>query len=127
MGEASQRPTRGARASASLPEGERLHSVPHAPILTTVIGSYPFPSWLEFCAEHVEDDVFGPDDLAEIQQDAVIAAVMDQVRAGLDVISDGEQSRFDFNLSFYAFLDGLELERGARRRFGPPGTASQTS
>jgi 5-methyltetrahydropteroyltriglutamate--homocysteine methyltransferase len=94
--------------------------VPHAPILTTVIGSYPFPSWLEFCAEHVEDDVFGPDDLAEIQQDAVIAAVMDQVRAGLDVISDGEQSRFDFNLSFYAFLDGLELERGARRRFGPP-------
>ena len=47
---------------------------------------------------------------------------MDQVRAGLDVISDGEQGRFDFNLSFYAYLDGLELESaprgggGARRR-----------
>ena len=30
------------------------------------------------------------------------AAVSDQVRAGLDVITDGEQARFDFNLSFYA-------------------------
>jgi 5-methyltetrahydropteroyltriglutamate--homocysteine methyltransferase len=45
---------------------------------------------------------------------------MDQVRAGLDVISDGEQGRFDFNLSFYAYLDGLELEDAPRRRWGPP-------
>ena len=42
------------------------------------------------------------------------------MRAGLDVITDGEQTRFDFNLSFYAFLDGLELEDEPRRRFGPP-------
>lgn len=42
------------------------------------------------------------------------------MRAGLDVVSDGEQSRFDFNLSFYAFLEGLEPEREPRRRFGPP-------
>jgi 5-methyltetrahydropteroyltriglutamate--homocysteine methyltransferase len=94
--------------------------MPHAPILTTVIGSYPFPSWLEFCAAQTSDGIFGPDDIAEIQQDAVTIAVMDQVRAGLDVISDGEQSRFDFNLSFYAFLDGLEPERELLRRFGPP-------
>jgi 5-methyltetrahydropteroyltriglutamate--homocysteine methyltransferase len=47
-------------------------------------------------------------------------AVMDQVRAGLDVITAGEQGRFDFNLSFYAYLDGLELESGPRRRLGPP-------
>src|SRR5690349_1535043 len=45
---------------------------------------------------------------------------MDQVRAGLDVISDGEQGRFDFNLSFYAYLEGLELESVPRRRWGPP-------
>jgi 5-methyltetrahydropteroyltriglutamate--homocysteine methyltransferase len=49
-----------------------------------------------------------------------VAVVAEQVRAGLDVITDGEQSRYDFNLSFYAFLDGLELEREPRRRFGPP-------
>jgi 5-methyltetrahydropteroyltriglutamate--homocysteine methyltransferase len=45
---------------------------------------------------------------------------MDQVWAGLDVITDGEQSRFDFNLSFYAFLGGIELETVSSRRFGPP-------
>jgi 5-methyltetrahydropteroyltriglutamate--homocysteine methyltransferase len=62
----------------------------------------------------------GPDDLEEAARDATLAAVMDQVRAGLDVISDGEQGRFDFNLSFYACLDGLELEDAPRRVWGPP-------
>jgi 5-methyltetrahydropteroyltriglutamate--homocysteine methyltransferase len=92
--------------------------VPHEPILTTVIGSYPLPGWLEFAAAHPE--AFGPDDRDELARDAVAVAIGDQVRAGLDVITDGEQGRFDFNLSFYAFLDGLELEREPRRRFGPP-------
>src|SRR3954466_14158754 len=92
--------------------------MPHEPVRTTVIGSYPFPGWLELAAEHIDD--FGPDDLEEATRDAVSAAIGDQVRAGLDVITDGEQGRFDFNLSFYAYLDGLELEREPRRRFGPP-------
>jgi len=87
-------------------------------IQTTVIGSYPFPGWLELAGQHLDE--LGPDDVAEAQRDAVTAAIGDQVRAGLDVITDGEQSRFDFNLSFYAYLDGLELERLPRRRFGPP-------
>ena len=39
--------------------------------------------------------------------DAVIAAVHDQVAAGLDVITDGEQTRYDFNLSFYGRLEGI--------------------
>ena len=64
------------------------------PLRTTVIGSYPFPSWLEHAAEHL--DAFGPDDIAEMQDDAVVAALGDQVRAGLDVVTDGEQTRFDF-------------------------------
>ena len=88
------------------------------PIRTTVIGSYPFPGWLEFSASHL--DLFGKDDLAELQRDAVIAAVHDQVSAGLDVITDGEQTRLDFNLSFYGFLDGIELESASPRQFGPP-------
>jgi 5-methyltetrahydropteroyltriglutamate--homocysteine methyltransferase len=62
----------------------------------------------------------GSDDLEEAARDATMVAVMDQVRAGLDVISDGEQGRFDFNLSFYAYLDGLELESAPARRWGPP-------
>jgi 5-methyltetrahydropteroyltriglutamate--homocysteine methyltransferase len=92
--------------------------MPHEPVRTTVIGSYPFPGWLELVAEQIDE--FGPDDLEEATRDAVSAAIGDQVRAGLDVITDGEQTRFDFNLSFYAYLDGLELEHEPRRRWGPP-------
>jgi 5-methyltetrahydropteroyltriglutamate--homocysteine methyltransferase len=83
-----------------------------------VIGSYPLPGWLEHAAAHLDD--FGPDDLAELQEDAVIAAVHDQVAAGLDVITDGEQTRLDFNLSFYGHLEGIELDDVPARRFGPP-------
>ena len=88
------------------------------PLRTSVIGSYPFPSWLEFSSQHLAE--FGSSDLAELQEDAVIAAVHDQVAAGLDVITDGEQSRLDFNLSFYGFLEGIDLESSPPRRFGPP-------
>jgi len=88
------------------------------PLRTTVIGSYPFPGWLEFASGRLEH--FGPADVAEMQDDAVTAAIADQRAAGLDVISDGEQTRFDFNLSFYGYLEGIELEAASPRRFGPP-------
>ena len=88
------------------------------PLRTTVIGSYPFPSWLEHAAAHL--DAFGPDDIAEMQDDAVVAALGDQVRSGLDVVTDGEQTRFDFNLSFYGYIEGIDLESAPPRRFGPP-------
>jgi 5-methyltetrahydropteroyltriglutamate--homocysteine methyltransferase len=88
------------------------------PLRTTVIGSYPFPGWLEFACQHL--DQFGAADRAELQDDAVIAAIHDQVLAGLDVITDGEQTRLDFNLSFYGYLEGIELEGASPRRFGPP-------
>jgi len=88
------------------------------PLRSSVIGSYPFPSWLEFASQHL--GVFGQADLAEIQRDAVVAAVHDQLDAGLDVITDGEQTRLDFNLSFYGYLEGIALEAAAPRRFGPP-------
>lgn len=85
---------------------------------TTVIGSYPFPGWLEFACANL--DQFGPADKAEVIEDAVTVAVSDQLRAGLDVITDGEQTRLDFNLSFYGFLEGIELEATPPRRWGPP-------
>ena len=98
--------------------GGLLNIMQPRPLRTTVIGSYPFPSWLEFASANL--GAFGPDDLAELQDDAVIAAVHDQVAAGLDVITDGEQTRLDFNLSFYGYLEGLDLEPAPPRRFGPP-------
>ncbi len=88
------------------------------PLRTTVVGSYPIPGWLEFASVRLEE--FGPEDVRELQEDAVIAAIHDQVAAGLDVITDGEQTRLDFNLSFYGFLEGIEREASPERRFGPP-------
>src|SRR4051812_41297028 len=88
------------------------------PLRTTVIGSYPFPGWLEFASQNL--DQFGEADLKELQDDAVICALADQVAAGLDVVTDGEQTRLDFNLSFYGYLEGIELEGKPPRRFGPP-------
>jgi 5-methyltetrahydropteroyltriglutamate--homocysteine methyltransferase len=88
------------------------------PLRTTVIGSYPFPGWLEFTSQHLNQ--LGAADIAEAQDDAVIVAIHDQVTAGLDVITDGEQTRLDFNLSFYGYLAGVELEGESPRLFGPP-------
>src|SRR5436190_22350608 len=88
------------------------------PLRTTVIGSYPFPGWLELACQNL--DKFGEADRAELIDDAVSVAIRDQTEAGLDVITDGEQTRLDFNLSFYGFLEGLELESASPRRFGPP-------
>src|SRR5690349_1097802 len=88
------------------------------PLRTSVIGSYPFPGWLEFACQNLSQ--FGEADRAEAQDDAVIVALRDQLAAGLDVVTDGEQTRLDFNLSFYGFLEGIELEGASPRRFGPP-------
>jgi 5-methyltetrahydropteroyltriglutamate--homocysteine methyltransferase len=74
---------------------------------------------LEFASSRL--DAFGADDLSEMLDDAVAVAVKDQMDAGLDEITDGEQTRLDFNLSFYGFLNGIASEPLPRRRFGPPG------
>ena len=86
-------------------------------IRTTVVGSYPFPGWLEFASQNL--DKFGPADIEEMIDDAVVAAVHDQVTAGLDVITDGEQTRLDFNLSFYGFIKGIEPNHAETRKWGP--------
>ena len=88
------------------------------PLRTTVIGSYPFPAWLEFASQHL--DQLGSADVAELVDDAVVCAIHDQVTAGLDVITDGEQTRLDFNLSFYGYLDGIDREQRSPRLWGPP-------
>jgi 5-methyltetrahydropteroyltriglutamate--homocysteine methyltransferase len=88
------------------------------PLRTTVIGSYPMPGWMELAVSHLDE--LGSADRVELQDDAVIAALHDQVTAGLDVVTDGEQTRLDFNLSFYGFLRGIDLEAASPRRWGPP-------
>ena len=88
------------------------------PLRTSVVGSYPFPAWLESCSGRLGE--FGTADVEEMQDDATAVAIGDQLRAGLDVITDGEQTRFDFNLSFYGHLEGIAMEAESPRKWGPP-------
>ena len=110
--------TRTKRVTAAADSMDRERRKQRRPLQTTVIGSYPFPGWLEFASDHL--DQFGNADIEELRTDAVITAVHDQLAAGLDVITDGEQTRYDFNLSFYGRLEGLDATPFSPRRFGPP-------
>ncbi len=88
------------------------------PLRTTVVGSYPFPGWLEIARRHLDE--FGAVDREELMDDAVAAAISDQMGAGLDVITDGEQTRLDYNLSFYGYVQGIQTDEAEVRRLGPP-------
>ena len=100
-------------------------------IAATVIGSWSFPGWYEKFIGDVgsHPDLFGPVDREEAVRDAVRLAIDDQLRAGLDRISDGEMQRVDFNLGFYEYLGGLKPIRrvrhwGAPRMTSVRGTAA---
>jgi 5-methyltetrahydropteroyltriglutamate--homocysteine methyltransferase len=92
------------------------------PVLpATVIGSWSIPGWYaKFCDDAVRHpELFGPEDREEALRDAVRLAVDDQLRAGADLITDGEMQRVDFNLGFYDYLSGIEPLPPARR-WGSP-------
>src|ERR1700686_911421 len=79
------------RTAAVHPTKPTQPQKPRLPLRTNVIGSYPFPGWLEFASLHLEQ--FGEADIEELKTDAVIVAVHDQLAAGLDVITDGDKAR----------------------------------
>jgi 5-methyltetrahydropteroyltriglutamate--homocysteine methyltransferase len=87
----------------------------------TVIGSWSFPGWYaKFCEDVArQPELFGADDRDEAIRDAIRLAVDDQLRAGADIITDGEMQRVDFNLGFYDRLTGIQPLPQARR-WGPP-------
>src|SRR5438132_6079804 len=96
-----------------------MAALPFIPV--TVIGSWSFPGWYaKFCDDAVrQPELFGPDDREEAVRDAVRLAVDDQLRAGADLITDGEMQRVDFNLGFYDRLTGIKpIPQG--RRWGAP-------
>jgi len=90
-------------------------------IPATVIGSWSFPGWYaKFCDDvAAQPQLFGPDDREEALRDAVRLAIDDQLRAGADLITDGEMQRVDFNLGFYDYLTGI-APLPQTRRWGPP-------
>lgn len=91
------------------------------PLCPTGIGSAAFPGWYAYfqdqAAAHPEQ--FGPADLLEAQEDAVRVALDDQVCAGMELVTDGEMGRVDFNLGFYDYLTGIDAQP-ARRKLGAP-------
>lgn len=96
----------------------RMASLPLLP--TTTVGSHAPLGWLLTTLEAARRGECGPADLEEALTDATDVAVLDQQRAGLDILVDGEMRRLDFNLGFYEELLGLEPLPVARR-LGPEG------
>src|SRR5947199_8637420 len=88
---------------------------------TTVIGSWSFPGWYaKFCEDAaLHPEWYGPEDREEAVRDAVRLAIDDQLRAGADLITDGEMQRVDLNLGFYDHLTGIQALPQARL-LGPP-------
>jgi 5-methyltetrahydropteroyltriglutamate--homocysteine methyltransferase len=96
-----------------------------APLVTTVVGSYPQPDWLidrERLGARLPPRVRAlelwrvPEPyLEEAQDDATRLAVADMERAGVDVVTDGEMRRESYSNRFATALEGVELD--------PPGVA----
>ena len=86
---------------------------------TTLVGSYPQPEWLIDRAKlskmvprvKMDDLWLVPADQLEAKQDeATTLAIADQERAGLDIISDGEQRRESYSNRFATALEGIDLD-----------------
>ncbi|MBI3694666.1 MAG: cobalamin-independent methionine synthase II family protein [Acidobacteria bacterium] len=86
---------------------------------TTVVGSHAWPGWYAQAQDAIAQGLYGPRDLQELRRDAVTVAVEDQQRAGIDLITDGEMGRLDFNLGFYNAFTGLR-QLPIERRLGVP-------
>ncbi len=77
---------------------------------TTIAGSLPKPAWLA-----QPNQLWAPwlpqgESLAEAKRDATRLAIRDQERAGIDILSDGEQSRRHFVTGYLEHLKGIDFE-----------------
>jgi 5-methyltetrahydropteroyltriglutamate--homocysteine methyltransferase len=91
-----------------------------APILTTVVGSYPQPDWLvnrellksKLVPRIRADDIWRirAEDLEEAQDDATLLAIRDMERAGLDIVTDGEIRRESYSNRFATALEGVDSQ-----------------
>src|SRR3974390_3476295 len=86
---------------------------------TCLVGSYSQPDWLidrTKLAKQVPrvrmQDLWlvDPARLESAQDDATRLAVFDQERAGLDIITDGEQRRESYSNRFATALEGIDIE-----------------
>lgn len=90
----------------------RPHDHPNdAFLLTTVVGSYPKPKWLNRADELVDDpdSKFDVSDLEEAHDDACRLITHEHERAGLDTVVDGEMRRNEMVEFFADRIDGYEF------------------
>jgi len=81
---------------------------------TTVVGSYSVPEWLERLKTEYYQRRISAQHLTEIHEVAIKAAVKDQERAGIDIVSDGELRRDNDIDYFLARIPGVHIAQRAK-------------
>ena len=81
------------------------------PILpTSVVGSHAKMSWWYLMRQEAEAKRVGPTDIDEALDTATDIAILDQERAGVDVVTDGEMRRFGaFFRTYLRRIDGIAM------------------
>jgi 5-methyltetrahydropteroyltriglutamate--homocysteine methyltransferase len=93
-----------------------------APLLpTSVVGSHAKMGWWYLVRQEAETGKLGAHDLQEALDTATDIAILDQERAGVDVITDGEMRRLaGFYRSYFGRIRGIQILPPARK-LGEPG------
>jgi len=80
-------------------------------LLTSIVGSYPKPKWLNRAADLAEDEEskFTEEHLHEAHDDACRVIVDEHERTGLDTVSDGEMRRNEMVEFFADRIEGYEF------------------
>ena len=76
---------------------------------TTIAGSLPKPSWLSETHKLWPQWKAQGAELAEAKRDATLVWIKTQEDAGLDIVTDGEQSRQHFVHGFLEFVEGIDF------------------
>lgn len=77
---------------------------------TTITGSLPKPGWLAVPKQLWAPWLLEGERLAEGKRDAVRVWLREQEAAGIDIVSDGEQTRRHFVTTFIENLEGIDVE-----------------
>ncbi|WP_445355935.1 methionine synthase [Microbulbifer sp. EKSA008] len=78
---------------------------------TSSAGSLPKPSWLAESEKLWSPWKLQGDQLQEGKQDALRLTLQEQQQAGIDIVSDGEQTRQHFVTTFIEHLNGVDFEK----------------
>ncbi|WP_273182861.1 uroporphyrinogen decarboxylase/cobalamine-independent methonine synthase family protein [Methylophaga thalassica] len=76
---------------------------------TSTAGSLPKPSWLAEPEKLWSPWKLEGKALQEAKQDALRIALHEQQQAGIDIVSDGEQTRQHFVTTFIEHLEGVDF------------------